>query len=135
MRELAEAAAEIDGGLGDDLRPSRDRGLTLLSAEQWKDVTRELGVELPWHTRRANLLIDGVGSLNPWIGRTIEIGEVLLEVLGETEPCGMMERLHAGLRRTLEPDCRGGVHGRVLRGGTVRVGDPVILRAENHVAR
>lgn len=126
MRELAEVAAHRDGGLEGDNRSSRERGLTLLSAEQWAAATAELGAELPWHTRRANVLVEGI-DLPATIGRTLRIGEVEVAVLAETEPCGVMERQRAGLRAALTPDCRGGVYGRILRGGTLRVGDAVGL--------
>jgi MOSC domain-containing protein YiiM len=127
MRELSEALAEAGGGLTADIRVSPNRGVTLLSRRQWQEAMRELGIELPWHTRRANLLIEGAGSLRPWIGQSITIGEIELEIMGETEPCSVMDRQQPGLRRALTPECRGGVHARVIRGGYLRVGDAVRL--------
>ena len=126
MRELVEAEAEPGRGLTGDLRVSRSRGLTLLAQEQWQEVLQDLGAELPWHTRRANLLIAGLRLVDT-IGKQLQIGEVLLEVLGETEPCGLMDRQHFGLRAALTPECRAGVHGSVIQGGTIRVGDAVRL--------
>jgi hypothetical protein len=52
MRELMEVAAATGGGLEGDNRSSRNRSITLLSAEQWGDAMAELGVDLPWYTRR-----------------------------------------------------------------------------------
>lgn len=129
MRELHEARAETNAGLEGDVKVSPDRGLTLLASRQWQAVQRELNVDLPWHTRRANLLIqcDGLGHL---IGRTLRIGPVRLKVTGESRPCGRMDELHPGLREALRPDCRGGVHGRVVAGGRVRVGDIVTVEDE-----
>jgi len=40
-----------------------------------------------------------------------------------------MDQQHAGLRQALVPDCRGGVYGQVLTGGTILVGDAVTLIA------
>jgi len=127
MREVKEAAAEVDGGLvGDMPKKKPRRGVTFLSASQWRDVTRELDAELPWHTRRANVLIEGCDSLASLIGKRIQIGETLtVQIHDETNPCGMMEDLHRGLMKTLVPDCRGGVFGQVLTAGPVRVGDAV----------
>lgn len=124
MHEVRAADAVVGGGLQGDLQVSLDRGVTLISSRQWKAVTSELGVELPWYTRRANVLIDadGLGGL---IGKNVRIGAVELEIRGETRPCGLMDQLHDGLRQALVPDCRGGVHGKVVKGGTVRVGDVV----------
>ena len=128
MREAGEANAEVDGGLiGDVPKKERKRGITFLSAGQWREVTGELGAaELPWHTRRANVLLDGCGSLADLIGKRIKIGNgIELEIGGETLPCGLMDQLHSGLKNTLVPDCRAGVYGRVLTDGTIRIGDQV----------
>ncbi len=124
MREVGEAACSVDGGLEGDPASSVDRGITLLSSQQWRQVTAELGVDLPWWTRRANVLIecDGLGAL---IGQTVRIGAVEVRVVDETQPCGLMDKLHPGLRAALKPDYRGGVHGRVVTGGVIRVGDAV----------
>lgn len=123
MHEIDQAEAAADGGLVQDIKKvSVDRGITLISARQWRQVLRELGVELPWHTRRANVLIDadGLGGL---IGRTLRLGGITVQVTGETRPCELMNELQPGLREALRPDCRGGVTCRVVSGGSVRVGD------------
>ncbi|MBW7907012.1 MAG: MOSC domain-containing protein [Phycisphaerae bacterium] len=128
MQEVREAVVVADGGLAGDLRSSPERGVTLISAPQWKQVCEELGVKLPWHTRRANVLLD-VDRLAPLAGRRLRLGEVELDVLSETKPCGLMDQQHAGLRNALRPEWRGGVCCRVLKGGILRVGDAVVLRA------
>lgn len=124
MIEVDEAVAECDSGLAGDLPARPPRGLTLLAQEQWLQVCAELNAELPWHTRRANVLVEGL-RLGELIGARLALGEVEIDVVDETEPCGEMDRLHPGLRRALTPDCRGGVHGRIVRAGTIRTGDPV----------
>jgi MOSC domain-containing protein YiiM len=124
MREVAEVRAETGGGLDGDVKPAPHRGISLITAPQWRQVQQDLHADLPWHTRRANVLLDMHG-LAPLIGKQIEIGELRIEVKGETRPCGLMDELHQGLRAALVPDCRGGVHGQILRGGTLRIGDPV----------
>lgn len=126
MHEVSEVRAHPNGGLENDVKSSLERGLTLLAARQWEQVVSELGVELPWHTRRANILIEteGLGHL---IGRKLRVGEAEMEVLAETKPCAQMETLHKGLRAALAGDCRGGVHGQITRGGLIRTGDAVSL--------
>lgn len=114
------------GGVEGDGRPAGKRELTLLSREGWREACRELGADLPWHYRRANVLIEGI-DLAAAIGRTIVIGPVRLFVHGETRPCQLMEQQHAGLLNALRPNCRAGVHGQVLGGGIVRIGDSVTL--------
>jgi MOSC domain-containing protein YiiM len=91
--------------------------------EGWDAACRELGVELPWTTRRANLFVEGVPV--PAEGKRLVIGSLVLEVTQETEPCQLMEAAHRGLRAALTPEWRGGVCCRVVQGGTIRVGDRV----------
>jgi MOSC domain-containing protein YiiM len=128
MREVPQTAARPDAGLDGDLPAGRDRGLTLIAREDWQAAIRELGADLPWHTRRANLLVEGL-SMRALVGRRLRIGPVELAIVGETEPCQVMDDQHAGLRRALVPGCRGGVHGRVVRGGLIAVGDAVRVLA------
>ena len=124
MREIDRAVVKVNGGIDGDLECAPDRGITFLASQQWRQVVRELGTELPWHTRRANVLVDAP-TLSGWIGKTIRIGEVELAIKSETHPCGLMDRLHSGLKDALTPHCRAGVHGRVTRGGSFRVGDEI----------
>lgn len=126
MIEVAEATATADGGIEPNHRVSAKRGLTLIAKDRWEAAVAEIHAEeLPWHTRRANLLVNGI-ELADLIGRTIRIGEtVRVAIHGETEPCALMDNLHPGLRAALEPDCRGGVYGRIVTGGAIRAGDEV----------
>lgn len=127
MTEAAECAIEAGKGLMEEERKSRKRQVTLLSRESWSAACAELGVELPWHVRRANLLTTGI-DLAACIGTTLIIGSIEIRVTGETRPCTVMDEQHAGLLAALVPDGRGGVSAEVMVGGTVRVGDPVAAR-------
>ena len=124
MQERQRVTVTIEQGIVEDYRGSGLRQVTLLSAQQWQDVMAELGVDLPWHTRRANLLIDGL-DLSSSIGERLQIGACLFTVYGETEPCQRMDELHPGLRQTLWPSLRAGVWGKVVQGGTLEVNQPV----------
>jgi len=126
MREIAQAKAVKGGGIAGDIKSVPDRGITLLASVQWLQATQQLQVDLPWHTRRANVLIEAE-RLDDLVGRTIRIGDVQIEIVGESKPCGLMDWLHKGLREALQPDGRGGVYGRVVRDGTFKVGDAVEL--------
>ena len=134
MREVPEAAVFPGRGISAENRKSGKREITLLSTESWTDVCRELGVSLPWSIRRANVLIEGI-DLGETIGKQLRIGEVRLQVHGETRPCGLMDQQHQGLRDALIPHCRGGVFAEVLVGGAIRVGDrvEVTVNATGHV--
>ncbi|GIK17705.1 MAG: molybdenum cofactor biosynthesis protein [Planctomycetota bacterium] len=124
MKELDEVLAATDGGLAGDNPSSPRRGVTLISQPQWRKANEELGSDLPWHTRRANVLVDAP-SLGDLIGTTIALGNVLVRVEGETKPCAVMDAAQAGLLNALKPDGRGGVHGHILAGGLIRVGAEV----------
>jgi hypothetical protein len=95
----------------------RGRDLTLVAAEVLEDV----GLD-PVEARR-NLIVRGV-DLEALRGRRFRIGAV--ECLGQRrcEPCAHLERLtRPGVLRALAH--RGGLRADVLRGGDLRVGDPV----------
>jgi len=124
LKELTETEIGLADGIAGDVRGAkRGRQVTLLFRENWDDACEELGTRLPWVTRRANLLIEGVSI--PEIGERVTIGDAVLEVTEETKPCQVMEAAHKGLRRALTPGWRGGVCCRVVAAGRIRVGDPV----------
>jgi MOSC domain-containing protein YiiM len=121
--------AELVQGMGLAGEPFHKgkRGVTLLSVEAWSDVCRQLKNTLPWHTRRANVLISGL-DLGNLADRTLIIGEVQLVIHGETKPCGLMDQQFMGLREALVPNCRGGMHAEVVIGGVIEVGQHVQVR-------
>ncbi len=123
MELLEEGQITAERGLEGNVsgRPGR-RQITVVAREGWADACRDLGRDVPWTTRRANLLVEGLGVARR-VGARLEMGQVLLEITGETTPCTRMEEQVAGLAAALERDWRAGVTCRVLRGGTVRVGD------------
>lgn len=120
---VAQANAITGRGLDGDHAGGGKRQITLLASEAWALACRELGRELDPSVRRANVLVDGL-DLAATIGRTLAIGDVRIEVLGETRPCELMDDGgRTGLMRALQKDRRGGVYGRILVGGEVRTGD------------
>lgn len=95
----------------------RGHDLTLVAAE----VLEDAGLE-PAEARR-NLIVRGV-DLDALRGRRFRVGTV--ECLGQRrcEPCAHLERLtRPGVLRALAH--RGGLRADILRGGELRVGDPV----------
>ncbi len=126
MKEVRTIYGFTGRGLEGDLQSSPHRGITFISARQWEDVTREVGTVLIWHARRANVLVD-CGSMEPLIGKEVRLGEMRIRIQGETQPCGLMDKIRPGLRAALTPDCRGGVHGEILKGGSFSVGDILTL--------
>ncbi len=117
-----EAMLSIHSGVVGDWRgkPGK-RQVTVMSLADWQAACGELGLELPWQTRRANLLVDAL-PLHQSAGAHIVLGEAVLEVTGETDPCERMEEAQPGLFQALLPQWRGGVTCRVIANGVIRVG-------------
>lgn len=101
------------------------RQVSLIEAKDWTDAMAEVGANLPWWERRANLLVEDFDL--PHGGAVkVRIGEdVVLSILAEIDPCERMEELAPGLYDALRRDWRGGAGGRVISGGVVRVGDAI----------
>ena len=125
-KELEACEVLAESGLTGDRRRSRRRSVTLLSSEVWADTIAGLGIDLSPVTRRANLLVSGV-DLQAAVGRRLQIGEVVLKVWGETEPCQKMDDKFPGLQQALAPEMRGGVYAEVEQQGRFRVGDEILL--------
>ena len=94
-----------------------------------QNLLKELGLNLSWLTRRANLLVKGMRSPRE-PGTKIKIGSVELEIRVETEPCDLMDKQHFGLRARLENGWRGGVCCSVKKPGNIKVGDDVEIASK-----
>lgn len=124
-------ALGVRGDLRGAVRPGKSgrRQISLIEAESWETALGELQPaperELPWHVRRANLLVQGV-RLPREPGKVIAIGSTLrIQVTCECDPCNRMDEIQPGLKLALVPDWRGGVLGRVLTDGEIAIGDEV----------
>lgn len=127
METLEQADVSDQTGVALDSRGKPgERTVTVISARAWRDVCTELGQEIPWTTRRANLLVDDI-DLPRSTGPVIEVGEVRLRVMTEVNPCSRMNEQVAGLTAALTPEWRGGVGCAVLQGGSIAIGDPVTV--------
>jgi len=123
MVQLQRATVSTETGVEYDRRgkPGR-RQVTVVAKESWDDACEDLQAEVEWTARRANLFIEGIPLIHS-TGKTLHIGEVVLEISGETTPCKRMDELHHGLMKALEPNWRGGVICKVINGGDIKLGD------------
>jgi MOSC domain-containing protein YiiM len=121
--KLESMVTKVAGVEQDFRRKPGKRQVTMLSLEQWQVACEEVATTLPWTVRRANLLVDGVSFDSSMTGKQIKIGQLILLVTGETDPCPKMDAQHQGLTQALTPDWRGGVCCRVIADGRVKVGD------------
>ena len=126
MQSIDSATITVANGILGDFRGTQlDRQITILSQDTWDKVCGELDADLPWTTRRANLLVDGIEFSADFVGKTVRIGEVELVVTVETAPCSQMDAQHSGLTAALTPDWRGGICCNVVKGGDIKLGDDV----------
>lgn len=100
------------------------RQVTVLSLDRWRAATAHLDPALDPALRRANVLVSGI-DLESSRGRTLVLGDQRLEILGETRPCRLMDFARDGLLAALDARWGGGVYGRALTSGPIRLGDPV----------
>lgn len=127
MEVLEDADISEHTGVAEDFRGKPgNRQVTVVSAEAWAATCEDLSRQMPWTTRRANLLVEDV-QLPRRTGDVIEVGSVRLLVTMEVDPCSRMEEQYDGLKAALTPDWRGGVACTVLQGGSVRLGDGVTI--------
>jgi MOSC domain-containing protein YiiM len=127
MHEPSRVRISLDAGVEGDFRGKPGpRQVTVLGREGFEAACAELGVGLAWTLRRANLYVEGI-ELVGTAGARLAIGDVLLEITGENEPCRVMDLQHEGLRKALEPAWRAGVACRVVRAGDVAIGDAVAV--------
>ncbi|PCI45967.1 MAG: molybdenum cofactor biosysynthesis protein [Moraxellaceae bacterium] len=123
MQTLEIADITVERGIvGDSRGKPGKRQVTILSVESWLTACEELGIQLSWLNRRANLLIEGYEFGQSDVGKVICVGDARLEITRETDPCRRMDQVHKGLKKALMPDWRGGVCCRVLDGAEVSVG-------------
>lgn len=125
MESLESAEISAETGVANDSRgkPGK-RQVTLLSANDWQAACDEVGQDVVWTTRRANLFLENF-DLPKEAGRIVAIGDVRLRTTVEIDPCSRMDDQCPGLKKALQPDWRGGVGCEVLQGGTIKIGDTV----------
>ena len=131
MEAIDRVEVTVDGGLAGDCRGRRKPGgsgkrqVTLIERGDWAAAMAEVGRNIPWWQRRANLLVDRF-DLPQLAGARVRIGgDVVLEITRMCDPCDRMEALAPGLFDALWVDWRCGVCARVLAGGTIGVGDAI----------
>jgi MOSC domain-containing protein YiiM len=124
MDPVVAAAARKGLGLVGNANQGGSRQVTVISREAVDAAARELGRPVDPSVRRANVLVEGI-DLKDSRGRILRMGELRLEVGGETRPCERMDAAIPGLKAALDPDWRAGLYGTVLEDAVVKVGDPV----------
>jgi MOSC domain-containing protein YiiM len=122
MVERDRLEVEAGKGVVGDHTFGHMRHVTLVFVDDWNAAAAELGIAVDPAGRRANVLLSGGRGLR-FVGSTVRLGDIVLEVKGITAPCPVMDKAAPGMKVALQPEGRAGVWGRVLSGGTVRPGD------------
>ena len=121
MRPLEEIEAVANRGLSGcaHAQPGGLRQVLLMDLETLQEMQLRAG------DVKGNITTRGfdVRGLRP--GQRLRIGEALLEVTVPCEPCKRMEEIRAGLENELRG--RRGILCRVLEGGRIQTGDPILV--------
>ena len=125
MTSRDEVTVLEDEGLEGDRKAKKGgRGqVTLVSQEQLDEAAAEVGLEIAPGVTRRNVTVSGL-RFAPEIGKRYEAGEVVFEISGDAAPCRLMDEVIGDGACAALRD-RAGVRVRVIRGGTLRVGDAI----------
>lgn len=99
------------------------REVTLIEQESLTAIERENNIALDPGDSRRNLITENV-PLNHLVGREFRVGEVILKGMRLCEPCLHLADL---TKKEVLPALvhRGGLRAKILKKGTIRIGDPV----------
>jgi MOSC domain-containing protein YiiM len=119
VREFDEVFAVENKGLKDCVhgRPGSSRQLLLMDVETLDEFDIAPG------RVKENITTRGIKLEGLLIGQRIRIGEALLEITKECEPCHQMDTIRQGLQEALRG--RRGILCRVVEPGTIRRGDSI----------
>lgn len=106
--------------------PGSGREVTLIESEAIEALAAETGIVLAPGESRRNITTRGA-ALNDLVGADFRVGEVVLRGTRLCEPCDYLQRQTGkdGLTRGLLH--RGGLRCEIVSGGTIRVGDPIMV--------
>ena len=122
--ETVTAAKAIENlGLAGDRHAKADskRQVLLIEAETLEKLGLRAG------DVRENITTRGIALMELPIGARLRIGEAMLELTVECEPCSLMDELRPGLRETLKG--QRGMLARVTQSGTLSVGDAILIES------
>lgn len=108
--------------------PGSGREVTLIEIEAIEALRKDYDVLLEAGQSRRNIVTRGV-ALNHLVEREFRIGEVVLRGTRLCEPCAHLEKLTVtGAMRALIH--RGGLRADIVKGGTIKVGDRILLEGD-----
>lgn len=100
------------------------REVTLIETETLEALRRDHGIDLAPAQHRRNLTTRGV-PLNHLVGRQFRVGSVLLQGGRLNTPCRYLDMI-TGMTVCDLMVHRSGLNARILEGGEIRPGDPIL---------
>ena len=129
-QNIGEALLVEDYGLKGDAHAGKwHRQVSLLSCEKVEEF-KERGALVQEGDFGENLLVEGFDFKNLPVGTVFQCGEALLEMTQIGKECHSHCAIHEAVGDCIMP--REGVFAKVLRGGTVRVGDQMEIVGQNY---
>jgi MOSC domain-containing protein YiiM len=128
--QLVPSATLVEGlGIEGDKHASAASKRQVLLAD--KEALDAVGV-LPG-TIKENVTVEGVDVMGLPEGTRVHLGRsAVVEITEICEPCFRMDEIREGLKQEL--DGRRGMVSRVVRGGTISVGDPITIERSEPLA-
>ncbi|CAN7427378.1 MOSC domain-containing protein [Phenylobacterium sp. LjRoot219] len=127
VREVVQAELSTESGLVGDRYDGKTgrRQVTLVAQEDLAAIASFLGrATIAPALLRRNLVTAGINLL-ALKARRVAVGEAILEITDDCHPCSRMEEaLGLGGYNALRG--RGGLTARVITGGEIRLGDPIV---------
>jgi MOSC domain-containing protein YiiM len=121
----SEARLIADFGLEGDRHAGRpERQVSILNAETVIELA-QAGMPVEPGVLGENITVEGVPVMQLPDGSRLRIGEAELEITGDRPACRELLEVHKNALKALVG--RTGKMARVVRGGTVRPGDPIEL--------
>ncbi|WP_233752669.1 MOSC domain-containing protein [Flavilitoribacter nigricans] len=130
VEPVSEITVDVEAGLSGDhySRNGGKRQITLVQAEHIEAVEKMLARSVDPGALRRNIVISGINIL-AFTDRKFTLGEVVLEMTGLCYPCSRIEEnVGPGAYNAMRG--HGGITAKVIKGGTLRVGDEVRLYQE-----
>jgi MOSC domain-containing protein YiiM len=129
MRPVPTATLITGVGLEGDKHAggAPDRQVLLADKEALEAVKVQPG------TIKENLTVEGLDVMALPAGSRLHLGaSAVLEITKVCEPCFRMDEIREGLRQELEG--RRGMVSKVIQGGSIRVGDPIMVEEAEPLA-
>jgi MOSC domain-containing protein YiiM len=119
----SEARLVADFGLEGDRHAGRpQRQVSILNAETVHELA-EAGMPVTPGILGENITVEGFAVMQLPDGARLRIGDAELEITGDRPSCREMLEVHVDALKAMTG--RAGKMARVVRGGTVRPGDPI----------